>query len=353
LHVFNAALVWKLSLALRYTANTAAAAAVLFATFPANVEAVVWVSGIQDVMLTTLTLAACLVAVSEKRKRHWIALPVLSVAAIATKETGIALPALLLIVLSSRPEPGTWGSRFRTWLPVAVATAFAVGVRLLVRAPAGNVLVESRYHVKELLVRPFAYLTVPTHSEIAASVPALFAVMAAVLVVASFRTGLIGSPGRRWGHVLWVLAAVVPLQRYFYVSEHLEGARYLYLPSVGWSLLLADLLTAFGNSRVLAVGGRVLVAVVLGGQLWLMSMNLKPWIEAAHLRDRVLTAAQHELASSQCRSAFFGSVPDTVEGAQVFRNGFHIALGVAEEDAPTARRHGCSFRWNGTAFAAD
>ena len=68
------------------------------------------------------------------------------------------------------------------------------------------------------------------------------------------------------------------------------------------------------------------------------------WRQAAELRDRVLADARAAIERAGCAQAGFTSVPDSVSGAYVFRNGFPEALGRAFTDA-NAVPADCRFAW--------
>jgi len=95
------------------TAGAAAlGAALLFALHPAGTEAVTYVSGRSSSLMASFYLAACLAYVAHARAVHsslgWWLSPVLFALALATKESAVSLPCVLLLWEASRPGRFAW-----------------------------------------------------------------------------------------------------------------------------------------------------------------------------------------------------------------------------------------------------
>ncbi len=235
LHGVNAALVTALATIAGLPVMAAIAAGALFLTFPAHTEAVAWCAGLQDLLMTAGVLTAVILV---NMSRAPLAAPVL-VAALLSKETAVAAPAL------------AWLSDRRRWRAAAAGlgmVATYAAWRLVTIPPTGGYAsAPSSYKLKELLVRPFAALTVPVKtSDLNAWPwlgPALVCALAALLVRATWLWR--GDRARVWrasALALSVLVSVAPVYSLFDVSPTLEGARYLYLPAAAWSILIAALL---------------------------------------------------------------------------------------------------------------
>jgi hypothetical protein len=213
----------------------------------------------------------------------------------------------------------------------------------------------SRYFFKQLIVVAFGTLATPWRAP-ASVVDQLVAFTAVgALVLLLVHAFLSWHRADRALHrdvrlALWVLASIGPVFTLFYVGSMLEGSRYLYLGTAAWALLIVDLIGSVAD-RVrwgelafgLAVGGVVLVCVLS------LQRELAVWRRAADLRDRVLDDARGALARSGCERPTFAAVPDSVDGAYVFRNGFPEALGVSGAD-PANPADGCRFTWTGSEF---
>jgi hypothetical protein len=139
------------------------------------------------------------------------------------------------------------------------------------------------------------------------------------------------------------------------VAPNLEGARYLYLGTAAFSLLLAELasasaLTTGKTGTIAALLAATIVSTVIGVRL-----HQQPWLSAAGIRDSVLEAADVTLAGAKCEAVAVGRLPDSVDGAFIFRNGFAEALRMRGIDTPPLGPPGsqnpeCSYEWNGVRF---
>jgi hypothetical protein len=313
LHGVNAALVVRLAGVFGLASRQAAAAGLLFLTFPADLEAVAWCAGVQDVLMTAGVLGA-VVAAS-------VSTAALSLAAVAaslfSKETAVAAP--FLIWLSNRAR---WRTAAAALGIVAVYSVWRVATRPLAEGYAAT---PSSYTLKELLVRPFATLSVPFRSEQIGEWRWLGIVLVCGLVV------LLGRAAWLWrGNLrrlvlagllaLWVFVSIAPVYSMCDFSGTLQGSRYVYLATAGWSILLAAMLMPRRSRIDLALAAGVCVIGIAGVRL-----NLAPWARAALIRNEVLAAVDHARAAG-CASVWIRDVPDSVQGAYVFRNGLAEAI---------------------------
>lgn len=325
-------------------------AAVLFLVFPGTVEAVAWNSGIFDLLLVCVSLAYVL-AVMDRRRVAIVWGALLLAAAMFTKETAVIVPALALLLA----RPRSWN---RPLIAISAGmTVVFVFARAQMLLAAAEMDLTNRYFLKELIVRPFASLVVPWTAAETARLPLLLAVLPiSVLVV-----GLIGFVQRGGVTVrslmlvLWVVASSAVLLNYLYIGPWLEGARYLYLPLVGWAIFVAELIATV--PRWIPAGG----AYVRAGIALAMSIagvsgtwaHLGAWRNAAEVRDRILASAAGVVAERQCDTYEFAGATDSVEGAYVFRNGFGEAMQMTGTPYRSAADAECRFMWNGTAFTRE
>lgn len=149
---------------------------------------------------------------------------------------------------------------------------------------------------------------------------------------------------------LWVIAAVAPVFTLFFVDTTLEGARYVYLAQSGWALLLADLLSMAARRMPRpAVTFACMATLAVAISVVMLERELRVWARAALERDRVLAEARQSAAAAGCTTARFARVPESVDGAYVFRNGFPEAM---RESGITlaATASACDFIWSGQTF---
>lgn len=327
-----------------------------------TVEAVAWPAASHDLWMTL----GCLTFVLLASAQHWswallLGSAISQAVALLSKETGVVTPLLaVLLWFTGRSSLRHAGMR------IAIAGLVVSAGYGLWRAstPAGAELYSvspSRYMAKELLVRPFASLAAPWSEAVAMSWPVVPLLSAWLVLLLSVSNAALwdargGDYGRALRLTFWVLVAVLPVFPFFFVTPSLEGGRYLYLPACGWSILLAIL---FANvcRRSTHSHGMIVPALVVGVVLFLglgIRWHLQPWQKAAALRDTVLQEALHALAKPGCAAVAFKGVPDTQDGAHVFRNGFKEALRLEGAQVETIVdgevEDDCTFRWAGQRF---
>ena len=355
LHGVNAFLVSRLAAAIGLSRGASLCAGALFLSYPAAVEAVTWPSGVQDVLMTTFVLTVLVVSTASVSQAVRLSSACTAlVVGLLTKETAIATPALLVIL-------GLIAPIRRPALTTAGACAAIVGIFLLVRfsvlpLPADYSPAASRYAGKELLVRPFATLTVPFRADETLRYPVLgFLSAASVVLMLTFGAGRNGwrdpAAARAAAAAGMVLAAVAPVLTYFYVDPDLLGSRYVYLTLAGWVLLLATSASSLSSRAGLAMAPLLCLIA-----FWIPATrsHLGLWQNAATARERILGAAA-AAADTRCSGWVVSGLPATLEGVPLFVNGFPDAarpwLGEPIYVAPPPQSDNlCQLRWTGNGF---
>ena len=221
-----------------------------------------------------------------------------------------------------------WAARRGTrlaWVDLGALTVL-FGFVGIVRLTLATELVRqpiSRYGVQRWLFGTVGGLVVPWHVDVTMATPWLApAVALLVLAVAvAFVVGpLIAARTRvAAATALWVFIASLPTMTFFFVGPDLQGSRYLYLPAVGWALLVTTMSRSLG-----AIGPLILVALGLSGSVG-VRWHQRPWADAAAARDTVLSAVREPQLQS-CAAVAVDDLPDAVRGAYVFRNGAREAF---------------------------
>ena len=350
LHGVNAWLTGILATRFGLDLRSAVLAGILFLVFPASVEPVVWASGVFDVLLVTLSLAAGIAITSAtNRNVQTIAVAILTIAALATKETAVVLPALLAIAAYAAPHV----SLKRAAAPIAVSIVL-VGLYFVVRLAAGFAATPpsgefTGYAAKELLSRPFGGLSMPLHIEVWRAHPWI------PLALAVYWPALFLLSAARWlrkphdattllALAAWVLVSVAPLATMFYIADDLQGGRYLYLGAVAWSVMILVLLQELQPALRVIVIAPLLVVFAFATRA-----HQSPWAAAALERDRVLDA--YRTSGVQCLPAEIRGLPDHIRGAHVFRNGFDYAI--QSERPQTTANPRCVLMWDGERFSQE
>jgi len=338
LHAFNAAMLAAIALKLGLDRASAVAAALLFVTMSSLTEAIVWISGMQDVLMTTLALGAVLAVLGlralpdETPLRAGTAV-VLTAIALGVKETAVAIPVLAWLAAWATPYGIGRGTRRRTLFTMTTVAILYVAIRVAAGIPSGYSEGLGRYFFKQLTVEPFAALGAPWSSSWSQAHP--WAGLSRILIIALVAAGFLIFR-RRDGRLAvaavsasWVLVAVLPVFSLFHVSATLEGSRYLYLPAAGFALLLAVLLGAVAHQMKASIAPLVIslaVVVLVIPSLAATSVELARWTEAAKLRDQILTSYVKVVPQDLCSTFVAEGSVDNIDGAYVLRNGFAQAL---------------------------
>jgi tetratricopeptide (TPR) repeat protein len=260
----------------------AACAALLFAVHPAHVESVAWIAGSTDVNCALLTFA-CLLAWSKARGaagRRRLApatlAGVLFFLALLAKETAIVVPLLALALPPPAPrdgrgpeDPPADSPARSAWLPwaagVAVVSLAALLPYLLLRARALGGLWSLNRHpdldlaglVANALALVPRYLTVAfapwrllpdrVFEPAGGLLDPWCLAGAAILAVAAGAAAAArrAAPAVTFGLAL-LLLPLLPVLQVQLVGENVQADRYLYLPSLGACLLIAE-----GAARVM------------------------------------------------------------------------------------------------------
>ncbi len=249
----------------------AAAGALVFAVHPVHVEAVANVVGRAELLMTVFALAACLLLLRSDPGRVGavIGITALYAAAFLSKETGIVLPAIFLLVEMARGEVGRvggWLAYARRRLPLfAVLAGVGIGLLLLrwtvlgsiasATAPLGAAELQSVKrlwtvvsvwpHYLRLIFWPVGLSAdySPNVIPILTGVTPRFLLGllsgVAVLTIAaiSWRGRPLSSAGESTRAIstgiVFFMIAVLPAANVFFLSGVLLAERTLYLPSVG------------------------------------------------------------------------------------------------------------------------
>ena len=333
LHGVNAALVATVAGRLGLRRSEAFAAAALFVLFAGLSEAIAWLAGVQDVLMTTFVLAAVTLATTDEPRI--VGAVAASAAALAVKETAVVSPVLAALIMWGRDGLGVSRRKRVALVALAAVSAIYVVARATAGLPSSLLdVADWRYFVKQLLANAFATLGAPWTVEWGRT-HAWFALMRAVSIVV-----LLGAAFFRWRRgdatfraaaacAAWVLAGVLPVFSLFYVGPQLEGARYVYLPAAGFTILLALLIGLAANHlairvRPAAIG--LMTAILTVPFLPAITSDLRRWERAAVVRGEILERAGDQSRRWGCTTFTTEGAADSVSGAYVFRHGLAEAL---------------------------
>jgi hypothetical protein len=320
-------------------------------------EAVVWCSGVFDVLATTLVLMCALVSRRYNNARS-AAVRVLfflvAIAALGSKETAAVAGILVLI---------------DAWICGTVSRGVVVDSSALMLASAAYGEIRGwtlphaatpgpEFMLQRGLFGAFEAVAAPWHVDVVRETTWI-PVFGTAVTIALFCVFFLRQPDPRRtiavsAAALWVAVPIAPVLPFFVVGPDLQGARFVYLATVGW----AGLAVAIARPEQLAIRpepsiGIGLVLVAMTATTAATRLHLVPWIRAAELRDRVQAAARRDPRLLACDPVYVQGMPDNMSGAYVFRNGVETAfienVGVRAVvgNGPSA----CTFRWTGVDFA--
>ena len=331
LHAGSSALVGLLARRILQSDTAGFVSFTLFLVNPLQLEATLWVSGLQELLCAFFVLSAAVVYSrgSDATLKAALAATPFIIAALLSKETAIGY-LLFLPVL----DVALGRIRSRVWrnyvLFVGIAIAYLT-VRSRFTVPDTDFFVEpSRYFFKQLVTLPYKFFVQPWNAEaIRTPLVVSFALCMAILMVLYAagvtkrlsRVSLAGS--------LIVVSFTLPLYTYFFVAPDLAGARYLYLPCVGWVLLLTDLLTAPVRRSAFLVVPVVLIGVA---SLVALRLNLRPWMTVSEAIAVMESAVERNASPLDAVNAWEtqrsirltrrGSVPVEYQGVYILLNGY-------------------------------
>jgi len=298
LHLLGAALVWRLAALLFPRAPWKALfAAALFALHPGHEYNLLWLSGRGDVLCTVfvlLSLIGLIAWLRGGRASAALAHLIFALAAFGAKENAFALPLLAACVAAYEYRGALRSGDWQALIVPVVPTAACAGAFLLLRLALfgwDNALPGSGAGGAPAALFQFAkQLTLPYHVSLrwllSDPITAFFAAITVCELVA--RTVSRAHPGRVLLFLALTAAAIAPTATGFMPW-------YLYLPSVGFCLLLAEVIASERRLRPMAAA---LAALLLAsyGAAWLH--RAPAWREAgqvsrAFAEDYTAIAREH------------------------------------------------------------
>jgi hypothetical protein len=269
-HVFTTLLVYLLAVQLGISPEAALLGAMIFGLHPAHIEAVAWISGVTEPLLGLLLLASLLAYVQWRlqRGRKWklISLALFALA-LGEKETAVILPGLLLLYdwifgtewgrpLELRRALVWCGETLRRIWPYFFLVVLYVPLRIyaLKGFSHGATLLSNKqlvftwpslfwFWIRHLVwpvgLSSFYNFPVVVHPTLKNFIlPGIFDVGVAVALFIGIRRSRMAA----FFAALLVLPLIPPFLFCVFVVNEVAHDRYLYLPSVGFAILISLLL---------------------------------------------------------------------------------------------------------------
>ncbi len=258
--------------------------ATIFALHPVHVESVAFVSGRTDVLAALFVMIATL---AWKANRRWLGLGAFALA-LLSKELALVLPPVLLALdalgFPTRPErEGGWIERNAAWLLGWLAVILAVALLRFVVADVGlggagraaavrdpSSALWSPAWIPAILATYARLLVVPwplngyyTPDQIAPGVTSVLSIV--LLLGAAWWARRSPHPRSGAAGLIWIVTFLLPVLGFVPIAGAMVAERFLYVPSIGLSVLICGAAAALarGRGRRALVIGAPLVVIAL------------------------------------------------------------------------------------------
>lgn len=343
LHAGSAFMVYRLCLTLFGATGPAILAGSLFLVNPLQLEASLWISGLQDVLWSFFILAA-LAYYTQKRELSLIRVIVtclLVACGLLSKEAAVSyillLPAFDLIVFRFKRGP-------LLGIAYGVFSMELIGYLILrgqvTPIEATYFVTPTRYFVKQFIVTPYRYFIHPwNQSAVHVDGLMLAAVSVAVLFLFTFAVWQRRRSSRVFAGAFFILAVTLPVYSYFYVASDLTSSRYLYCAAAGWAIIVAEMVaTAVPRPKVFVAVAVALTAasassLYLNARPWLMARDVINALEVSSAAGSGVDAELRRLrAMNHPGMTWKDDVPYTYKGVGIFINGYNEFLKITREN---------------------
>jgi tetratricopeptide (TPR) repeat protein len=289
-HVAATYLVFRLVGRLAASHWIAFSAAVLFALHPVHLESVAWVSGVTDPLLTIFMIGSFLAYLSFRQQKRWLWMALalnLFALGLLEKETIVILGPLIFVYAWLYNEDRSWVSMFATSLKQSVPffglTAIYLGLRAHVLHGLSHSVTPVAWSTMALTVPSivwmyFRHFLFPVglsglyglpYVEYAGSSAFVVPLVLLILLILILAWGISRLEDRRLAlfACFWMVLPIVPV---LFLRAYAEGDiahdRYLYIPSIGFALLVSLCLKEIGNNwpagrKKVQIGGLVILAL--------------------------------------------------------------------------------------------
>jgi len=308
-------------------------AAAIFLSHGAHPEAAIWVAGRFDVMASGLVLAGLLAALAWRSSNSWkwMAASVgFMLLAISTKEIAYGYPLLLGLVFLLRPV--SRGRAIRVLAVHACAAAAmlvfrfwmfqGVGGYARVGSGGAEILAVTPLHVvKVFFTRLYTVLLLPvnwsvwpdTGTLVCIAVGVMALCFAAWRVPPRFRMALFA--------LGWAAVAAAPGIAQLLIGPDLSKARLLYLPSVGFCILLGSMAARLSTG----LAGRTVQVGLAAFFIAALHHNLQIWRPVGETVSNACVQAAR-IAQEHPESLRFEGLPRSIDGVYAFANGFPVCV---------------------------
>lgn len=315
-------------------------AALFFAILPNHSEAVIWIAAIGDPLSAFFYLLAFYLYIlfRKKEKLYYLIISILSfIIALLTKELAITLPLLILVwelyegisqnKIFLREIINRIIGYFAVLLFYLLARYWAIGLFFGYYAEETfriN-LAEIFKMLVALLTNLFFYgdLRILLTDYFMAN--KLFFILLLILIVSLILLILRKYKFKAVFLLDFYIILILPVLPLAYSHFSNEGERYNYLPSVVFCILLSLLIWQIKKDKFLR--NIMIIGLIVYFSVSLINKNYN-WHLAGQLTEKIIKQdfPQTVNLNEQDKTLLFISLPDNLEGAQVFRNAIDLAI---------------------------
>ena len=334
LHTMNVVLVFMLAIMLGRSRLAATFAAALFAVHGTRPEVAVWVAGRFDLLSTFFVLCGLLSFIRSQKElapigtMYAAASLACIVLAILSKESAYVFPLLLVLLVVLE---GDWSWRRLAGLVsffFMAAVLFAYRWILLggiggyqdVQTGQPQALSAGLVHtLKALFLRTWTILFFPVNWSREPNTVVAVLIIVYMLAVAWLATARVNRMALVFP-LAFVLLTALPALPLLLIGSDLCKSRLLYLPSVGFCMLLAALMDGLrGRFRWIVPG------VILVFHATALQHNLNSW-EYASEKAKAVSVAAAKCAGTRTERIAARGLPGALQGVPFFANGFQEAV---------------------------
>ncbi len=304
---------------------------IIFLLNPLQSEAVVWVSGLQELLWVFFALLG-LQFLTSRRTLTWPAVFAASLcwaAALLSKETAVCL--LIVIPLCDHAIYGfSRGVRQKTaYMFLGLLVMLYLVLRQNVATvPAEFLAFPNLYMAKNFFITPFRLFSFPWNQAVLEPLAIIKMVLVVTITVIVFPPFLRVQSQRRTAlGIALIFAGILPVYRMLHITADLQNSRYLYFSALGWGIVLAGSGLA-GMLKTKKVAAMVFITIMMAAQAVCLHINLQPWKRAGEyvagvISGRIVPDPQKPL--------------DNIHGAYVFRNGYPEFVWMRTDKVPLGK----------------
>lgn len=328
LHAIAATLVFILAEQL-LSRRVATVAGLIFLLFPLHAGNLHWISARPDLVATVFVLAGLIcfnAGLRPGRRSRLLYAAFIFAGAYLAKEISFIAP-LLCAVTGWVTVEGARKEKIRRLAPALLAPLLPLALLLFLRISVmgtiggpgtlsrplpGVILGNLIFHLPWAFLLPLNQEAAPTYLNWLVTLAKFgFGVFLFVLFWRQRKDA------RTWAGVLFVLIAALPIASFVYLGRSLESGYMLYLPSVGFALLVSRLLVpALSTSPkqffTFAIAILAVVYVVV------LEVNLAAYHRASTTAEKIVTQARPHIEKADASILLLENLPDRVDGIHLF-----------------------------------